>query len=97
MGWERSKAWEETHSRTRVVKRAKAGGGEGEVPIWSKAAGFSKAVLNTQVDGKTTATVTGKQPTTNKRLKFQLTLQCSCLNKKLLSSSNVLVQSSHHT
>ena len=41
----------------------------------------------------TTTTVTGKQPTTNKSLGLQLTLGCSRLNKKLLSSSNVLAQS----
>ena len=45
----------------------------------------------------TTTTVTGKQPTTNKSLGLQLTLGCSRLNKKLLSSSNVLAQSPHRT
>lgn len=39
----------------------------------------------------------GKQPATNKSLKLQLTFRCSRLNKILLSSSNILVQSPHHT
>lgn len=95
-GWECSGAEEEMHPGVVVPGGATGGWGRSrthlELSHWILQSSFEHSGRRW-----TTPTVTGKQPTTNKSLELQLTLGCSRLNTKLLSSSNVLAQSPHRT